>query len=192
MCLDCGAPLTTRHEIHRFSECGLPRVTLMGIEVSRCPACGYYEVAIPHVEQLHDFMASRVIDKSTRLTGREVRFLRKSLGLSGSDFARRMGVTVETVSRWENDAASIGAQADRLLRLLVAQGRLKSRYPLERMDAIDADHADPTPMKLKLEGDRWAEAESPGAPSTSSRLRPASPSRRGRANSAGSTPSSTR
>jgi DNA-binding transcriptional regulator YiaG len=47
-------------------------------------------------------------------TGEEVRFLRKSLGWSGSDFAKHMGVAEETVSRWENDAAPIGPQADRL------------------------------------------------------------------------------
>jgi hypothetical protein len=67
-----------------------------------------------------------------------------------------MGVTIETVSRWENDAAPIGAQADRLLRLLVAQGRLKARYPTERLDSIDAAKATQTRMELKVAGRKWA------------------------------------
>jgi transcriptional regulator with XRE-family HTH domain len=60
-----------------------------------------------------------VIAKDARLSGAEVRFLRKVLGWSASDFAAHMGATPETVSRWETDTTPIGPQADRLLRLMV-------------------------------------------------------------------------
>jgi DNA-binding transcriptional regulator YiaG len=48
-----------------------------------------------------------------------------------------MGVAEETVSRWENDAAPIGPQADRLVRFLVAQGKLTTTYPTERIKEIN-------------------------------------------------------
>jgi hypothetical protein len=41
------------------------------------------------------------------------------------------------VSRWENDAAPIGPQADRLVRFLVAQGKLTTNYPTERIKEIN-------------------------------------------------------
>ena len=114
-CTECGTTMKTQRENYRYDESGLKKVTLVGIEVSRCPRCGNYEVSIPHMEDLHRLIARAVIEKTTRLTSEEVRFLRKSLGWSGVDFARNMGVTEETVSRWENGAVPIGPQADRLL-----------------------------------------------------------------------------
>jgi putative zinc finger/helix-turn-helix YgiT family protein len=155
-CTECGAAMTEKAENYRYRECGLPSVTLIGVLIRRCNQCGDYEVAIPRVEELHRLIARALIEKQTRLTGAEVRFLRKSLGLSGPDFARRMGVTIETVSRWENDAAAIGAQADRLLRLLVAQGKLTMHYPEEKLDRIDPGKSRETRVGLQLRGKSWA------------------------------------
>lgn len=157
-CSECGAPMTVRREAYRYEECGLRYVTLKGIEVSRCGACGNFEVSIPRVEQLHQLIAERVIEKRTRFTGAEIRFLRQSLGLSGALFARRMGVAAETVSRWENDAVMIGGQADRLLRLLVAQGRLMTRYPAEKLDAIEDKKPSETRLRLTLNERSWSVA----------------------------------
>lgn len=154
-CLECAAPMKTRKEDYRYDECGLKHVTLIGVEVTRCPRCGNYEVSIPRIEDLHRLLAKVLIAKSTRFTGEEVRFLRKSLGWSGTDFARHMGVAEETVSRWENDAAPIGPQADRLLRFLVAQGRLMTRYPTEQLTRIDLKRATATRMKLAIRKERW-------------------------------------
>ncbi len=154
-CTQCGTPMKARKENYRYEECGLRHVTLMGIEVRRCPRCGNYEVAIPHIEELHRLIARVLIEKTTRFTGEEVRFLRKSLGWSGSDFAKRMGVTDETVSRWENDAAPIGPQADRLLRLMVAQGRLTTTYPAERLLKINPKKATVTRLELESRDQQW-------------------------------------
>lgn len=154
-CLECGTPMKMRKENHRYEECGLKHVTLVGVEVSRCVACGNYEVAIPRVEELHRLLAKVLIEKRTRFTGDEVRFLRKNLGWSGTDFARHMGVAEETVSRWENDAAPIGPQADRLLRLLVNQGRFNTSYPTEQLALIDARKATATRVSVTAHRERW-------------------------------------
>ena len=154
-CTDCGTGVKTQRENYRYDECGLKRVTLVGIEVSRCPRCGNYEVSIPHIEELHRLIARAVIQKATRLTGEEVRFLRKSLGWSGVDFARNMGVAEETVSRWENGAVPIGPQADRLLRLMVAQGRLITNYPTERLSQINPKKATPARLEIEARNEQW-------------------------------------
>jgi putative zinc finger/helix-turn-helix YgiT family protein len=155
-CIECGNAMKTSRENYRYTECGLKNVTLMGIEVRRCPHCGNYEISLPHIEELHRFLARKLIEKTTRFTGEEVRFLRKSLGLSGVDFARGIGVTEETVSRWENNATPIGPQADRLLRLIVAQGQKMTSYPTERLANIDAKKATATRLEVESRDEEWA------------------------------------
>jgi putative zinc finger/helix-turn-helix YgiT family protein len=104
-CTECGATMKVRKESYRYDESGLKHVTLVGVEVVRCPRCDNYEISIPHIEELHRLIAKILIEKSTRFTGDEVRFLRKSLGWSGTDFAKHMGVAEETVSRGPYRAA---------------------------------------------------------------------------------------
>ena len=155
-CTECATPMKSRRENYRYIESGLRYVTLVGLTVSRCPRCDNIEVAIPRIELLHNLIARALIDKQTRFTGEEVRFLRKSLGWSGSEFAKHMGVAEETVSRWENDAAPIGPQADRLLRVLVAQGRLTTSYPTAQLAMINPRKAAITRLKLESQNERWA------------------------------------
>jgi putative zinc finger/helix-turn-helix YgiT family protein len=135
-CLVCGAEMKTRRENVRYDACGLPGVTLMDVEVSRCPQCGEYEVAIAQIDDLHKAIARAVIRKTSRLDAAEIRYLRKYLGWSGADFATHMGMTPETISRWETGAEQVGSTADRLLRLMVATRDPVSEYPLEMLATI--------------------------------------------------------
>lgn len=75
---------TTRRESVRYDASGLPGVTLVGVEVSRCGHCGEHEVAIPRIADLHRAMAHAVVRKSNRPTPAEIRFLRRALDSSGS------------------------------------------------------------------------------------------------------------
>ena len=112
---------------------GLPHVTLAGINVNRCAKCGEVEVEIPRVEKLHKAIAGALVRKAARLSGAEVRFLRSQLGYSGADFAKVIGVSASTVSRWENEHEPIGPQADRLLRLMVATRDPQRNYELDQL-----------------------------------------------------------
>jgi putative zinc finger/helix-turn-helix YgiT family protein len=116
-CPQCGHQMKTARENYLYKESGLPRVTLVGIEVSRCPSCGEHEAVIPRIEQLHRTIATTIARKAPGLTPAEIRFLRKHLGWSGAVFAAHMGVSAETVSRWENGSTTMGSVAERLLRL---------------------------------------------------------------------------
>ena len=93
-------------------------------------------------------MAHAVTRKTTRLTPTDVRFLRQSLGWSGQDFADHMGTTAETVSRWENGRTPMGAQADRLLRLVVLHRQPAPSYDLAEMKRIGTH--DPTDLRTRL------------------------------------------
>ena len=122
-CARCGRPMKGARENYLYRECGLANVTLVGIDVSRCRNCGEREVVIPRIEQLHRAIAMAIARKAPRLAPDEIRFLRKNLGWSGGDFAAHLGVSVETVSRWENGAATMGSAAERLLRLTALMRR---------------------------------------------------------------------
>jgi len=112
-CIECGSTMTKSVENHKYES--LPGVTLW-----RCANCGEHEIVIEDLEGLNRFVALVLVKKPARLSGPEVRFLRKSMGWSQSDFANKMGVDKSTVSRWEQpDGEAIGNASDRLLRLMV-------------------------------------------------------------------------
>ena len=150
-CADCNKPMTSKAETLRSSDCGLPDVTLLGVEVRRCAACGDHELVLPKIEQLHRAIALAVIGKRARLTGDEVRSLRKYLGWSGVAFAKHMGVTAESVSRWENAREPLGSTADRLVRLMVVTQAPVSADSLDDLVDVDAPAA---PLHLELEPER--------------------------------------
>jgi putative zinc finger/helix-turn-helix YgiT family protein len=145
-CLQCGGDMTSGPEDVEYGDSGLPNVTLLGVGVSRCSVCGEFEVEIPRIEELHRAIALAVASTRARLSGIEVKFLRKYLGYSSKDFASTIGVSQETVSRWENDKETIGPLADRLLRLMVFRQRPLDEYPTEKL----ADVAQEPPRKPKI------------------------------------------
>lgn len=119
-CMSCGAELgaPSRRDVPYLS---LPGVMLCGVEVHPCPSCGEEEIAIPNIEELNRLLAAWLARRPQHINGAEIRFLRKIMGWSGRSFALLIGVTPETVSRWENGKEPIGPAAERLLRVLVTQ-----------------------------------------------------------------------
>ena len=155
-CMECGGKLKARKENYRYLACGLPNVTLKGVEVRRCGTCGDHEVVIPRIEKLHEVLAMAIVKQEARLSGAEVRFLRKQLGYSGADFARLIGVSPETVSRWENDKETMGPSAERLLRMFVVHKGPVREYPIENLIRISAK-ARTKPIGLRPTGEGWVE-----------------------------------
>ena len=126
-------------------------VLLRGVEIARCKECGTHVPRIPAIAKLHRAIAAAIVRKRGRLAPPEVRFLRKHLGWAGVDFAAHMGVTPETVSRWESPkkaSEQIGPQADRLLRVMVQTREPVSDYSLAELKSIDRGKA--TPLRLGM------------------------------------------
>jgi len=154
-CVMCGGKMNARRETRKYTGCGLPNVTLKDVEVRRCIECGEEELAIPRVLDLHKAIAMRIIRKPGRLTGAEVRFLRKFLGWSGADFARRIGAAPETVSRWENGRERLGPTADRFLRLATVHGAPVLDYRLDELDAVDQGHDEAIRLRARVLRKKW-------------------------------------
>lgn len=138
-CIACGKEMTREVINHRYRESGLDYVVLLGVEMRRCPFCGEEELVIPRMEELHRVIARAVASREGALTGSEIRFLRKYLGLSGVTFAKRIGVSHETVSRWENDKQEMSPPLERFLRLMVFNEKPATHYPLERLEVLTKD-----------------------------------------------------
>ena len=156
-CPECNDEMTVARENYSYAESGLPYVTLVGVEVRRCKACGEQEVVIPKTEQLHRELALAVIGKKARLTGSEIRFLRTYLGWTGADFARQMGVTPESVSRWENEREQMNPVADRLVRLMVVTKAPVSEYSLDELVGLE-DQAAPVRLRVEPKRGGWMAA----------------------------------
>jgi len=62
-CPSCNEPMTSARENYNYASSGLPYVTLVGIEIRRCKACGEYEVVIPKIEQPLSQLAHRACPK---------------------------------------------------------------------------------------------------------------------------------
>lgn len=152
-CMNCGEVMGVAGENVPYRA--LAGVTLIGVEVSRCAACGEAEIAIPAIEALNRSLGAALIAKPGRLTGDEIRFLRKSLGWSARTFAARMGTSPETVSRWETGKQRMAQTSERLLRVLVAiEGPIED-YASETLEHI-VDQAPRTERQVARHvGDVW-------------------------------------
>jgi transcriptional regulator with XRE-family HTH domain len=62
------------------------------------------------------------------LDGAELRFMRRATGATAKDFAKDLGVSPVTLSRWENNAMVMGVSSEKLVRMAILL-TLKDRVP---------------------------------------------------------------
>lgn len=143
-CRLCRVPTTRRRatlaEPHLHVADGLQPVLLAGIDVNRCPSCRAEVARIPNVRSLHRAIAGSLARQPERLSGAQVRFLRRLAGIPAGRFAALLGIDSAHLSRVENAKLdSLGAPADRLVRILtVAAGSARQiRQALGELDAAD-------------------------------------------------------
>jgi DNA-binding transcriptional regulator YiaG len=75
-----------------------------GTVVARTMKDGTPLLSAEQLEQLELRAAITVLASVELVSGAELKFARKAMGLKQIDLAEHLGVTGETVSRWENDA----------------------------------------------------------------------------------------
>jgi len=118
-CTNCEERVTPERRSYQYAESSLPNVILQGIEVADCPKCGNSDVIIPRMAKIHRAIAQALANSPARLTGEQLRFLRKHLGLSGEQLGGYLHTDKTKISKWENGEDQIGPATDRLIRLLV-------------------------------------------------------------------------
>jgi DNA-binding transcriptional regulator YiaG len=104
-------------EPYHFTASGLPNVYLRnGVRIERDADYGEL-VTIDHLPDLIMAIAFSLVRKSERLTGAEMRFLRKRMGVTQSDLGAELWVSEQTVANYEKGKTDAGP-ADRALRFL--------------------------------------------------------------------------
>jgi DNA-binding transcriptional regulator YiaG len=118
-CSNCGQPAhIERGDFPFIRQDGL-NVHLYDLDLVVCQACGNVDPIIPRLNDVMRAIAQRIVSKRYRLTGAEVRFLRKYIAATAEVFSRSLHVDKTTVSKWENDEHPVGEQSDLLIRSVV-------------------------------------------------------------------------
>lgn len=121
-CIICGHKMKkVKSASYHYISSGLSRIYLQGIEEHECTnkSCGDIETSIPNIEELHNVIATNIASQTNKLLPEEIRFLRTHLGFSGTDFADHVGVSAESVSRWESGSVNMKEATEKLLRVLI-------------------------------------------------------------------------
>jgi len=139
-CDDCQQRMrvrrATRQRPYHFTESGLDDVYLAGITVYVCVTCEFESGLIPRIDHLSTVLANAVLTKSGRLTGSEVRYLRKMANWQSRQLAEFIGVTPEYLSRMENGkVGALGDGRDLLVRMLVRE-MIESQHGPEAFTAF--------------------------------------------------------
>ncbi len=119
-------------------------------------ACGNLMPLIRNIEGLHDCLAQTIIKENCPLGAAEIMFLRKSLGWSGTDFARHMHCDKSQVSKWERGAVEMSKPYDLLLREKVVSGKKIMDYHSEAL--IWRKNIKPRPLRFRMQTHLWQEA----------------------------------
>jgi transcriptional regulator with XRE-family HTH domain len=143
---------------YHYTECGLDNVFIEGMEVIQDHA-GEETLQIPAIGMLHTVIAESIVMLPSKMSGKELRFLRTEMGLTQEKLADVLKVTLLTVSRWEREESPIKDTAEMLIRLM-AVADLKLDVDLDvgsvsakvtravRTDPIRVDGSDPTHYQL--------------------------------------------
>src|SRR5579864_4182285 len=111
-CTNCGKQIAHERRNYPYVESGLSNVVLQGIEVADCSKCGNSDVIIPRMAKIHRAIAQGLVNSPARLTGEQLRFLRKHLGLSGEQLGHYLHTDRTKISKWERNEDQIGPATD--------------------------------------------------------------------------------
>ncbi len=124
-------------DIHQESGLGLPYpVTVVGAEEELDATGARVGVRIPDTEGMCAAVALARCRWPPALSGQEVRFMRRALGASSGGMARRLTISPETYSRWENGKQALSPSLDKLFRLVVAVEMQHNGHPLVDIAAL--------------------------------------------------------
>ena len=159
-----------RRVLPRYEERGLglpyPVVLINAAEEYTDAAGNVLGVSVPYLEGLAAAVAVARAFLPVELTGSEVRFMRKVIGMSAKDFAEALKLDPASLSRWENNKQTLGGWAESQVRLatvaILAQ-RMPSLKPdmekLFRMVPRKREEGEAWPLfEMRLETPRVNEA----------------------------------
>lgn len=116
-CSECGKDviLVKRTKVP-YDGIRVANVYLWNCEVEVCPHCGVESPVVRHIKKVHSMIAFAIALQPAKLSGVELRFLRRTLRLTVAEWSARIGIASESFSRWEN-GRSPSQQVEKLTRI---------------------------------------------------------------------------
>ena len=116
-CIECGRDaVVVRKPKMLYEGINVENVFLRNVEVELCRPCGNESIVVRNIKKVHSVIALGIALQPARLSGAEVRFLRKAMRMNIIEWASRIGIAPETFSRWEN-GRSPAQQVEKLARI---------------------------------------------------------------------------
>jgi len=164
-CWSCEKQLKViKGKPYHYTESGLKNIILHGINQYECTACGEKAAEIPRVEDLHFVISKILVCKKALLSGCEIKFLRKEMGLKSNVMAKILSVDPSTLSRWENAKGPVDESSDKLLRVIYMCWASEQRKEVLFQDILKLEpvihHGQPSkripqPAKIELAAADW-------------------------------------
>jgi DNA-binding transcriptional regulator YiaG len=141
-----------------FTASGLSNVWLLnGFTIEETPHGS--GVRIEDVDGLHKALAHAIVTAKSAFTGDELRFLRKYLQLSQAGVARLLGLSDQSIARWEKGQGAIDPSAERLVRMVVRERLGEDPDWIEALEELaELDEATHGRLELRRDGSAWREA----------------------------------
>lgn len=142
--------------MYHYTESGLQNIWLENGYVVRKTKYGK-GVSIHDVDGLHLSIGKTLALKS-HLTGCELRFIRKEMGLSQSAMAALLGTSEQNVSLWER-RGRIPRTGDRLVRLIYLEhigNNSRIREVIDRLNRLDQQKVEK--LYFAEKAGKWKEA----------------------------------
>jgi putative zinc finger/helix-turn-helix YgiT family protein len=133
-CVNCGGKRGRKSEVaHSVTVSG---VKLRGkIATNVCSACGESLIDLEALQRF-ELEAAAALATHGICTGDAFKFIRKALGMRASDVGGVLGVTPETVSRWETGQRDVDRHVFALLGELAIAAVEGRPSPAERFKAL--------------------------------------------------------
>ena len=105
---------------YHYTECGLDNVFIEGMAEVHDHA-SEETLEIQAIGLLHAAIAEGIVMLPSKMSGKELRFLRTEMGLTQEKLANVLKITLLTVSRWEREESPIKDTAEMLIRLMAVE-----------------------------------------------------------------------
>jgi DNA-binding transcriptional regulator YiaG len=124
-----------KNDLFHYTSCGLRNVYLRnGFRVKETPYGR--AVSIENVEGLHRAIGLRIARNKKRLSGAEVRFLRKELDMSQATLADCLDIGETTIRNWESGRIKTTGPGDRMIRILYLEYATDNSKVRELVDRL--------------------------------------------------------
>jgi len=149
-----------------YKMCGLDDVYLMnGFKVHET-AYGR-GVAVENADELHRAIGMYLVRHRKVLSPKEFKFLRKSIKLTQEDLAECLGVTSQTIARYEKGQTEVPGPADRLTRMIYVIHLIpepdRARVIKEIMDSVremgEMDETIDDPVYFDSTSEGWSKVK---------------------------------